>query len=170
MHPWVKDLQVLDPKSELFLDSELLESLGKNYSNFQDMEIEILKCHGLTAKNLCNSTHSESLNSIHDLVKTIMALPDAFDKFLQLIRIAVTLPVTSASTERFFSALKRVKTYMRETMGGDRLSDLLVICTETACVKNISLDVLVDKFGKAKPRRYHVLFLWLILLIVIKVR
>ena len=87
-----------------------------------------------------------------------MALPDAFDKLLQLIRIAVTLPVTSASTERFFSALKRVKTYMRETMGGDRLSDLLVICTETACVKNISLDVLVDKFGKAKPRRYPVLF------------
>ena len=172
MHPWVKDLQVLDPKSELFLDSELLESLGKKYSNiYQDMEIEILKCQGLTAKNLCNSTHSESHNSIHDLVKTIMGLPDAFDKLLQLIRIAVTLPVTSASTERFFfSALKRVKTYMRETMGGDRLSDLLVICTETACVKNISLDVLVDKFGKAKPRRYHVLFLWLILLIVIKVR
>ena len=98
-----KDLQVLDPKSELFLDSELLESLGKKYSNiYQDMEIEILKCQGLTAKNLCNSTHSESLNSIHDLVKTIMALPDAFDKLLQLIRIAVTLPVTSASTERFF--------------------------------------------------------------------
>ena len=47
---------------------------------------------------------------------------------------------------------------MRETMGGDRLSDLLVICTETAFVKNISLDVLVDKFGKAKPRRYSVLF------------
>ena len=110
VHPWVKDLQVLDPKSELFLDSELLESLGKKYSNiYQDMKIEILKCQGLTAKNLCNSTHSESLNSIHDLVKTIMALPDAFDKLLQLIRIAVTLPVTSASTERFFPLWKEWK-------------------------------------------------------------
>ena len=45
--------------------------------------------------------------------------------------------------ERFFSALKRVKTYMRETMGGERLSDLLVICTETACAKNINFEILV---------------------------
>ena len=47
----------------------------------------------------------------------------------------------------FFFALKRVKTYMRETMGGERLSDLLVICTETACAKNINFEILVDKFG-----------------------
>ena len=153
-----KDLQVFDPKSELFLDSKLLESLGEKYANFfQEMDVEILKAQGQTAKNLCQNNSSNSLESIHDLVKTIMALPAAFDKLLQLIRTVITLPITSASNERFFSALKRVKTYMRETMGGERLSDLLAICTETACAKNINLEILVDKFGRAKPRRYPVL-------------
>ena len=49
----------------------------------------------------------------------------------------------------FFSALKRVKTYMRETMGGERLSDLLVICTETACAKNINFEILVASEASA---------------------
>jgi len=85
-----------------------------------------------------------------------MVLPAAFDQLLQLIHIAITLPVTSASTERFFSALKRVKTYMSGTMGGKRLSNLLVICTETNCVKKFNFDALVDKFGRVKSRRYPV--------------
>ena len=77
---------------------------------------------------------------IHDIVKNIMVFPAAFDQLLQLIHIAITLPVTSASTERFFPALKRVKTCMRGTMGCKRLSNLLVIYTETNCVKmNIHL-------------------------------
>ena len=38
---------------------------------------------------------------------------------------------------------------MRETMGGERLSDLLVICTETACAKNINFEILVASEASA---------------------
>ena len=86
---------------------------------------------------MSKSGQAEPLDSIHDIVKNNMVLPAAFDQLLQLIHIAITLPVMSASTERFFSALKRVKTYMSGTMGGKRLSNLLVICTETNCIKKI---------------------------------
>ena len=77
-----------------------------------------------------------------------VVLSAAFDQLHQLIHIAITLQVTSASTEIFFPALKRVKTYMRGTMGGKRLSNLLVISAETNCVKKINFDSLVDKFGR----------------------
>ena len=108
-------------------------------------------------KKMSKSGQAEPLDSIHDIVKNNMVLPAAFDQLLQLIHIAITLPVTSASTERFFSALKRVKTYMRNTMGGKRLSNLLVICTETNCVKKLNFNALVDKFRRGKSRRYPAL-------------
>jgi len=38
--------------------------------------------------------------------------------------------LTTASNERFFSFMKRVKNYLRLTMGYERLSDFMVIAIE----------------------------------------
>jgi len=54
----------------------------------------------------------------------------------------------------FFSVLKRVKTYLRTTMGDERLSHLMLMNTEQSLVKSIDLDVLVDDFDKIRARRY----------------
>lgn len=66
----------------------------------------------------------------------------------------MTLPVTTASNEHFFSSLKLVKTHLRLTMGNERLSDLLVIAVESDVSDKINLDDAVDIFSKLKKRRY----------------
>jgi len=48
-----------------------------------------------------------------------------------LLKIGVTLPVSSGSPERTFSKLKLVKTRLRSTMGENRLEDLLSITCES---------------------------------------
>ncbi|CAI6344474.1 unnamed protein product [Macrosiphum euphorbiae] len=45
----------------------------------------------------------------------------------QAIQIAITLPVTSCSVERSFSTLRRLKTWIRNRMGNERLSSLGLI-------------------------------------------
>ena len=50
--------------------------------------------------------------------------------FLYLVKNAMTIAVSSASCERSFSALKRIKTYLRSTMGDQCLSDLGIFCFE----------------------------------------
>ena len=97
------------------------------------------------------------VSSVHDVIKQFIALPEAFDQLLKLSQIFITFPVSSASTERFFSALKRVNNCVRGTMNTERLSNLLVICTESSFVKTIDQNKLVDNFGKKKNRRYPVL-------------
>ena len=47
-----------------------------------------------------------------------------FQNIRELLKITCTLPVTSCECERSNSALKRLKTYMRSTMGHERLSGL----------------------------------------------
>ncbi|XP_066340512.1 uncharacterized protein [Miscanthus floridulus] len=45
-------------------------------------------------------------------------------------RVLLTIPVTVASTERSFSKLKLLKTYLRSTMTQERLNDLAIIALE----------------------------------------
>ena len=60
-----------------------------------------------------------------------------FSKVYKLAELILTFPSTTASAERSFSALKRIKTYLRPTQGQVRLSNLAVISTE----KNLLLDI-----------------------------
>ncbi|XP_050500925.1 52 kDa repressor of the inhibitor of the protein kinase-like [Diabrotica virgifera virgifera] len=80
---------------------------------------------------------------------------DAFPNVHQMLRILAVLPVTTATNERSFSTLRRLKTYLRSTMSEDRLNGLASL--------NIHRDVEVDpqrvleKFFST-PRRVNLLY------------
>ncbi|KAJ4428814.1 hypothetical protein ANN_25807 [Periplaneta americana] len=61
-----------------------------------------------------------------------------------------TLPVTTATPERSFSTLRYLKTYLRSTMGADRLNGLALMYT----FKNVEVKAheVLDQMSK-KPRR-----------------
>ena len=58
-------------------------------------------------------------------------LSDTFPEYFKLLCLIATYPVTSASVERAFSALKRTKNYLRNTIGQERLSALTLISIES---------------------------------------
>ena len=68
-------------------------------------------------------------------------------------RILLTLPVTVASGERSFSKLKRIKTYLRSTIGQERLSGLALIAIENEIAKEIDLKEVIREFAQIKARR-----------------
>ena len=61
---------------------------------------------------------------ISDLLLELRSLRSAFPTLIRLLQIALTVVVTTAHCERSFSALKRIKTYLRSTMTEQRLVDL----------------------------------------------
>ena len=68
-----------------------------------------------------------------------------------LLRIFGTLPVTIATAERSFSHLRRLKTYLRATMGEERLTSLALIHAHKDC--NIDINSVIDAFRDSKDRR-----------------
>uniref|UniRef100_A0A803U1V3 HAT C-terminal dimerisation domain-containing protein n=1 Tax=Anolis carolinensis TaxID=28377 RepID=A0A803U1V3_ANOCA len=50
-----------------------------------------------------------------------------FPNVKKLLQISATLPVSTATNERLFSTLKRLKTYTRSTMRRERLTGLAVL-------------------------------------------
>ena len=66
-----------------------------------------------------------------------------------------TLPVTTSTTERSFSVLRRLKTYLRATMTEDRLNGLAL----GHIYKDEDVDILevINLFAQAKPRKMELL-------------
>jgi hypothetical protein len=70
----------------------------------------------------------------------------------RLIRLVLTLPVSTATTERAFSAMKLVKTRLQNKMEDGFLRDCLVTYIEKEIAVEISTDTIIDIFDEA-PRR-----------------
>ena len=68
----------------------------------------------------------------------------------KLLQILVTLPLTTATAERSFSSLRRLKTYLRSTMSEERLVGLALLYSHRDV--NISHSDVIDRFAKT-PRR-----------------
>lgn len=73
-----------------------------------------------------------------------------------LLKIGLTLPITSCSAERSFSILRLTDTYLRSTMLQDRLSALAVISSNHDM--NVDIEKVMDKFSRKKERRMELLF------------
>ena len=55
----------------------------------------------------------------------------------KLLKILITTPMTTSESERCFSTLKRIKSFLRSTMGNERLSALAMLSIESKLVSEI---------------------------------
>jgi hAT family C-terminal dimerisation region len=83
-------------------------------------------------------------------------LVSVFPQLFKLIRLVLTLPISTASTERAFSAMKILKTRLRTTMGDDWLVDLMVIYVERAVAKSLDIKDIVNFFMSMSARRVQI--------------
>ena len=79
-------------------------------------------------------------------------LTQVYVHLAKLLKIAVTLPVTSATAERVHSKLKLAKTALRSTSANERMSDLIQIYVERDISDGLGLGDLVSEFA-LKPRK-----------------
>jgi hypothetical protein len=71
----------------------------------------------------------------------------------RLIRLVFTLPVSVATTERAFSAMKLVKTRLRSRTKDEFLADNLVVYIEKEIAKDFTTKMIMDEFYSMKDRR-----------------
>ena len=96
------------------------------------------------------------------LVKILLYLKEhnltkIFNETAKLLRILITIPMTSVDAERTFSSLKRIKHFFRNTMGQSRLNSLSVISIGMDLLKNCTSfkEEVMEKFISQKERRMN---------------
>lgn len=65
----------------------------------------------------------------------------------------LVLPATNAVSERSFSALKRVKTYLRSTLGANRLNHSMILHVHKGKTDMLNIEEVVDEFIQRKESR-----------------
>ena len=87
-------------------------------------------------------------------------LQSEFPNTVNLLKILITTPMTSAEAERCFSTLKRIKTFLRSTMVNERLTGLAMISTENELISNMGdfNEKVIQYFATSKTRRAEFIF------------
>ena len=80
-------------------------------------------------------------------------LEKAFPNLSILLRISITLPVSTADVERSFSKLKLIQTYLRSTMHQERLSSLALLSIEHELANSMNYGEVISTFAEMKIRR-----------------
>ena len=108
------------------IDGEILEAEEKMYASFRRV------------RGLGYITVPEMLETMYE--------NDLFDRFPLFSNV---IPATLCSAERSFSALRRLKTYLRSTMGNNVsvTSHLLTLKGHANSVVNNDMDRIIDIFG-----------------------
>ncbi|PRQ51924.1 putative HAT dimerization domain, ribonuclease H-like domain-containing protein [Rosa chinensis] len=97
----------------------------------------------------------QSLSSIPQLCRRLVETERVSRYYLidRLIRFILTLPVSTATSERAFSAMKIIKTRLRNKMEDDFLADNLAVYIEREIAKSFNSDSILDGFSSIKERR-----------------
>lgn len=99
----------------------------------------------------------DSVSKLNDYLVS-SDLNETLPELAQLVNLFLTIPATSTSAERSFSALKRIKSYARNTTTQDRLSGLGLISIEKELFRELKknpnfYDSVIDIFAAKKERR-----------------
>ncbi|XP_051981933.1 uncharacterized protein LOC127643295 [Xyrauchen texanus] len=76
-------------------------------------------------------------------------LQETFSETVTLLNILITTPMTTAEADRCFSTLTRVKTFLRNSMGQERLNALAMLSMERELVLNMP-DFLINTHTQTK--------------------
>ena len=133
-----KGHEVLSNLTEVVFESQVTDKVFETVSQFYDLDLEILKAdhklfqHFKEKIDNFNLTAAELFQQLSD--QSLIQLLPEFSKALKIFSI---LPVSSCEAERSFSSLRRLKTYLRNTMGQDRLTNLTLLHIERATVNKV---------------------------------
>ncbi|XP_068671396.1 uncharacterized protein [Montipora foliosa] len=159
-----KDFKIYLNIQELLLKSFASEPCDTELAEVVKMYSEDLDSFKLKGQLLLLPQTAESMGfdtsefDVNDLVTFLQSLDSSRRKLLSEIstlgKLLLVLPATNAVSERSFSALKWVKTYLRSTTGDSRLNHLMMLHVHKDRTDALTLvDVANDFVGEKENRK-----------------
>jgi len=130
---------------------ERLSVISQHYDD--DVDVGKLR---LNFQMLPGLLESSQARSIDDITAALMALGPArclYGELTTLVILLRLLPATSATTERSFSCLRRLKTYLRATMSQARLNSVMVLHIHQSYTDELDLSGVAKDFISLNDNR-----------------
>ncbi|KAF0706142.1 Zinc finger MYM-type protein 1 [Aphis craccivora] len=90
-------------------------------------------------------------------------LQEVYVELTKLLQLILCILVTTVSSERIMSTLKRIKTFLKNTMTHDRFLNLGTIAIEKKILSELAtdptfIDNVIDLFSKTKNRKIDLIY------------
>ena len=116
----------------------------------EDLSKQQLQAQLPLLKALVDTSMKDMELTIHNLVKLLSEMSPtqrvAHSKVWIVLKLLLVMPATNATSERSFSALRRIKTYLRTTMNQMRLNNLMALHIHSDKTDNLNLSSIADEF------------------------
>ena len=100
-----------------------------------------------------NETHI----TLQDIIQYLKTFSDIeitiYSEVVTLLKLILVSPATNATSERTFSAMRRIKTYLRSTMGQARLNGLMLLHVHKEKTDSLSLLDIANSFVNSEYRK-----------------
>lgn len=96
-------------------------------------------------------------NTLQDLSTAQARLLDCV---IKAFKILLVIPATNCTSERSFSALRRIKTYLRSTMTQSRVNHLMMLNYHQNITDQINIEAVANDFIKANSTRLNIFALF----------
>ena len=146
-----------DPYDELFKNviSFYKDDFRPSYLSAQLQNLQTVFCKKAEA-NQQNAPHRRRF-SLKEALEYLRELPEMqrsfFSEVICLARLILVMPATNAVSERSFSALRRMLTYLRNTMKQDRLNHVMVLHLHKEILDNLDLVAVANEFVQGSEHR-----------------
>ena len=148
----------LEPQEALksFRSSDLCLLVENFYpQDFTDYDKQVLKKEFYHFEhNVVQDPEFKELKSLSELSQWLVRTRNSehYKLVYRMVRLVLTLLVSTATIKRAFSTMKVVKTNLQNKMENDFLTDSLMLYIEKDIASTFSLDSIIDDFEDLKKR------------------
>ena len=133
-------------------DLDDLSEVSQMYPDIDFCELKIQLANLATYFN-----ENEIAASLEECLKYLQSLSPAAKTFYSevcaLARLILVMPATNAISERLFSVMRRVKSYLRSTMGQARLNHVMILAIYKEQVDKLDLIAIANEFVSGNEHR-----------------
>ncbi|KAL4103605.1 hypothetical protein QTP88_018966 [Uroleucon formosanum] len=148
------DIHILNCMQDIIVNEPTKFTSFQDVSTMYGFNESELKAETKIFNRMYRSLNTE--NTIQSKIKYMRSGDNAigFPTLAKLYKLFLTIPSNSAACERSFSCLRRLKNYLRSTMGQSRLNHLGILQIERERSLNINNDEVIKQFDSFTiPRR-----------------
>ena len=113
--------------------------------------------HILHASVDADSSSDHDLNCVIAYMKSLSpAQRDYFSEIVKIVKLISVIPATNATSERSFSALRRLKTWLGTTLSQARLNWCMLLHVHKNLTDSISETLIAKEFVEQNNSRKHI--------------
>ena len=145
-----------DAKANLDDFDDLLRLYDSDF-NKDRLATQLCVLHSNIPKDIKNEKGGMKLKSIINFLQCLSPAECQFySMVMQLVKLILVMPATNAISERSFSALRRLKTWLRSTMHQSRLNWCMLLHVHCEDTDKLDLTALANEFIGRNASRYSI--------------